>query len=445
MIIRFNIKNYRSFNEKIEFNMLAGNYKRHKDHVYEHENLNVLKNTAFYGPNAAGKTNFIIALEELALLVINGTKNRDELIPYYPFRLDKSQRNNPTEFEIDFLQDGIVFSYAIKFTDKNIYEEWLYILKSGSSELVFERSTNPEDQVSKLKLNEIYFKDLGEEIKAELINRYQKELRHNQPFILEAYNKDFKYITDATKWFIEKLWIVFPNRGIKGLVHGLKYDEKFRKKFERILNKSGLGYEKIDIIEKPFEEFFSKDQESFKKKLEPWLKKDKSYEWGLDKGVIYSAYLNAQDIPTVGELKIFHKDFEDKFIEFSFIDESAGTNRIIELIPALINISEKDYIIVIDEIENSLHPKLLECLLKFVFESNRNTKGQLIFTSHQTNILDLEFFRQDEIWFFDKNDAKSTFLSPLSDFKVRYDLDIENGYLKGAFGSLPCIQNFEKD
>jgi uncharacterized protein len=445
MLIRFFVTNFMSFNQKLEYNMLAGPYKRHSGHVYDHGDTRILKNSAFYGSNGAGKTNFIIALDRLKSLVTRGTRDKTETIPYDPFRLDKSQLNKPTEFEIDFLHNDKIFSYSIKFTDKLISEEWLYILNDNTNDLVFERTTEPDSLQSNLKFNKSFFSGLEQNVIDELQKRYQNELRHNQPFIFEGYNKNLKNIDEAYGWFKDKLFIIFPNRGLKGLVYGFKNDSRFHSKFEDILKKTGLDLDKIDVSETKFNDFFTKAQEEKRKEIESNLRKDRGIEFGEEDGVLYSAYLNEQNLPVIGEFKIFHKDVDGEFIQFKFSDESRGTNRILSLIPALINISEKEYVIIIDEIENSLHPRLLDCLLRYIFKSNTTTKGQLLFSTHQTNLLTLKLLRQDEIWFFNKTDKKSTNFYSLSDFRVRFDLDIRKGYLKGMFGSIPCINNYVND
>jgi uncharacterized protein len=442
MLIRFYIKNFRSFNEKVEFNMLAGAYKRHEGHVHQHNNLKILKYSAIYGPNAVGKSNFLWALYALQQLVTEGTTTKDSLIAYTPFRLDKSIIGLPTEFEIDFLHQNKVYSYSIKYTETLILEEWLYILGEDKNELVFQRSTNPNTLNSELTFNESFFSVVEEKI---AIGIYQKELRHNQPFLFEGYNKDLKDIKDAYFWLKRVLVILMPNEGVKGLVYGYKNDLHFRDKFNEIMQSIGPDIDKFDVKEVPFDDFFGKSQESFRKSIEPNLRKDIAVEWGVDKGTIYGAYFDQQNNPVVGELKIYHKDSSKEYVEFPLADESRGTLRLLSLLPALIHISEKNSVIFIDELESSIHPKLLESLLRLIFESNTITKGQLVFTTHQTDLLDLNLLRQDEIWFTNKNNNKSTEMYSLSDFKVRFDLDIRNGYLKGMFGSIPCVRDFDNN
>ncbi len=135
----------------------------------------------------------------------------------------------------------------------------------------------------------------------------------------------------------------------------------------------------------------------------------------------------------------FHKDNMGKDTPFLISEESDGTQRLIDFIPAFYNLLQQDYTYLIDEIDRSLHPSLL-CAMICKIMAEKGTKGQLIFTSHESNLLDLEIFRQDEIWFVEKdNKFGDTKMYSLSEFKPRYDLDIRKGYLKGRFGAIPFL------
>jgi hypothetical protein len=135
----------------------------------------------------------------------------------------------------------------------------------------------------------------------------------------------------------------------------------------------------------------------------------------------------------------FHKDNMGTETPFMISEESDGTKRLIDFIPAFNNLLQLDYTYLIDEIDRSLHPSLLCAMISKVM-ADYKTKGQLIFTSHESNLLDLEIFRQDEIWFVEKdNKFGDTKMYSLSEFKPRYDLDIRKGYLKGRFGAIPFL------
>ncbi len=138
-----------------------------------------------------------------------------------------------------------------------------------------------------------------------------------------------------------------------------------------------------------------------------------------------------------------HVNSEGQDIPFDLENESDGTKRLLDFIPAFDKILQLDVTFIIDEIDQSLHPALLKALVTKIM-SDETTKGQLIFTTHESYLLDLDIFRQDEIWFVEKDKKTgSSQIYSLSDFKPRYDLDIRKGYLKGRFGAIPFLARLE--
>ena len=141
----------------------------------------------------------------------------------------------------------------------------------------------------------------------------------------------------------------------------------------------------------------------------------------------------------VEKVKTFNIGANGNLIDFEPEEQSDGTRRLLDLIPAIHYVSNKPAVFFIDEIDRSLHPTMVKELLRYFME--HPAKGQLIFTTHESNLLDLEIFRQDEIWLTEKNKLGATTIYSLSDFKPRYDLDIRKGYLAGRFGAIPFLGN----
>jgi AAA15 family ATPase/GTPase len=138
-----------------------------------------------------------------------------------------------------------------------------------------------------------------------------------------------------------------------------------------------------------------------------------------------------------------HKDNIGDNVLFKLSEESDGTKRLLDFMPAFNNIIQQNFTYLIDEIDRSLHPSLLCMMIKKIM-IDVTTKGQLIFTTHESNLLNLDIFRQDEIWFVEKDKKTGgTQMYSLSEFKPRYDLDIRKGYLKGRFGAIPFLANLQ--
>jgi len=421
--------------------MLSGTYKRFPEHVKEvRKDLKVLKNTAIYGGNSAGKTNFVIALETLRDLVVDGTDNIKENLPYSPFKLCNNEKTD-TIFEIDFLIDEIEYTYFISYNQEFITEESLYKNSSKDPVEIFTRKTNPENLNSEISIHNSLVKIEEEKIRIKI---YEEELRQNQPFINVAFNKKLGIISDAYNWFDNKLSFIFIESKYSGLPQRFSSDNKFKNKYIEIIKALNLGIDDIVVKETQFDDFFGSDsdQEKFKKDLHKHISKDEGVEFEYG-SKIYCAYMNENDDPVVGYLMFLHKNRSGEYIEFNHEEESRGTKRVLELIPALINSSKKEMIYIVDEIESSIHPLLIKSLINLFFKANRDSNSQLIFTTHESNLLDLDLMRQDEIWFFEKSKDLSTKIYSLSDFKARHDLDVNKGYLEGKYGSIPYLKSLE--
>jgi AAA15 family ATPase/GTPase len=199
---------------------------------------------------------------------------------------------------------------------------------------------------------------------------------------------------------------------------------------------NGLG---IDIID--FDMFFAKYDDSIKKDVLQKLNNEKTLLFRSDIGTVFVVKKDEK----ISVLKVIslHNSPLNKDIIFDISDESDGTQRLLDLIPAFDRIIQYDQTFIVDEIDRSLHPALLKSLVRKIMEDN-TTKGQLVFTTHESNLLDMDIFRQDEIWFVEK-DRKTcgTQLYSLSEYKPRYDLDIRKGYLNGRFGAIPFLANLE--
>ena len=154
--------------------------------------------------------------------------------------------------------------------------------------------------------------------------------------------------------------------------------------------------------------------------------------------------VKGEELYYIKKLLIEHSDKKDAGVQFSLYEESDGTKRVIEYLSMIFEILSPKFngVYLVDEIERSIHPHLLKEMLKKLVDSEEIT-GQLIFTTHESNLLDLDLFRQDEIWLTEKNESGATSFSPMSDYKIRNDLDIRKGYLKGRFGASPMLGNLQ--
>jgi uncharacterized protein len=437
MLIRFTISNFLSFKDETEFNMLTGDVKRHPHHVYKREHIDVLRAAAIYGANGAGKSNLIKAISFLKSLV----EGEDILKAMPKFGLSKRFINKPSELEIEVEIDGITYAYGLVLDNTRIREEWLYKVNfDKDDEMIFERTTD-ENFKHHLKLADKY---LQTEKDKYFVEFYEEEsIKSNFPFCSSIHSKNkIEEVNILLNWFKNDLILIFPNTKVESLVRDINSSKDYNEWFNSVLKSLNTGVQKLRMQEvKPnfFNDEFNSIQEEIRKNLidKPgasmtFLQGNNHFSATMENGeIIYKA------------LVCEHEGNENQVVSFMIEQESAGTQRLLDLIPMINHFEKTDSTFIIDEIDQSIHPALLKDFIKKWMEMP-TSKGQIIFTTHESNLLDLDIFRQDEIWFAEKNKEGATEFYPLSDFKPRYDLDIRKGYLNGRFGAIPFLGDLEK-
>lgn len=441
MLVRFIVENFRSFNYKNELLMIAGSYKRLNEHVFTSSSgLELLRSSAIYGANGSGKTNLIKALAVLQKIVTSGPSDPKSplILPY--FKLDKASKNLPTKFEIEFINKGIRYSYSISILHGRIIQEWLYILK-GKNEVIniFERTNDGTGTNLKFGAKKKY----GEEDKIRQ-KIYKEILRENQSFLSSGHSINIEELKDPYDWFEDKLTIISHDSKFSPLIHWLASKPSFLNFTKQIINKLTIGISDIEVESVPVNDFFGDSDKEIKEKIvQPFNSTDEATVGGINftkNEISYSAYKNANNDLVIG--KIVTKHFsKGEDVTFDLFEESDGTQRILDLLPAILLGMSDDNVFVIDEIESSIHPVIIKELVKLFLIGGKGRAGQLIFTTHECNLLDLDLLRQDEIWFMEKNETGESSLYSLSNFKPRFDKDIRKGYLEGQFSKIPFLSH----
>lgn len=439
MFIRFVVSNFLSFDAEKEFNMLAGSFKTHKHHVYGLAKIELLKAAAIYGANGAGKSNLIKAIEFLQDIIKEGFLVNS--VNEKKFKLNDSNKTKPISFELEFSIAKKIYAYGVSFNHLTVVEEWLY--ESGiniEDKMIFERKTGKSGK-SSIKTSDKYQKTQKQKLLIELME--DNLLKSNELFLGKSDDLKIKEIIDVRKQIENNIIIIHPGSKFQSLVPALTTSERFNSFANEILETFDTGVSELDIETMDMEKYFGDDDESTKKEVIQDL--ENGHKVLLNTGTGGVLITKEKNKYIVKKVIAKHLNSEGKKISFDLMEESDGTQRLLDFIPAFDGIlnDEEGFTFIIDEIDQSLHPALLKGLVKKIMES-QNTKGQLIFTTHESNLLDLDIFRQDEIWFAEKDKKNgSTQLYSLSDFKPRYDLDIRKGYLKGRFGAIPFLANLE--
>lgn len=392
MLVQFTLKNFLSFKNETTIDMTAIHaYKEHESNLIDiGTKEKFLRVAAIYGANASGKSNLYLAMLYFQRIIANsfnnidrnGKKAIDEF--YFPFSFVKEKKN--TEFEIVEIVDGFEYKYGFEYNDTSIVSEWMYrkSLTTNRNIIIFERS-----------IDEIH---LGPSIRKEC----------------ELYKEQIPQDTLALSFFNKLI---------------LKTDA-FSTVYSAIM----------DTLIVPTDLY---DDSSLLKPVLPKIideEKGKLLEFlrAIDTGIVDIGYKKKDD-DVFFYTKHVGKDREE--YPLALFNESEGTIRSI-----LIYINAKTAILTnksmfVDELNVKLHPLLLKFIIDLFYDED--STAQLIYTTHDTTLMDKKFFRRDQIWFVQKDEFGYSELSSLSDFKVRSDASFEKDYLAGVYGGIPLLKDFE--
>lgn len=442
MLIRTVIKNVLSFNEEKEFNLLPSpRYSRLSHHKYNVNEINVLKLTAIYGANGAGKSNLIRAIAYLKHIVQHGE------IPFEltnsKFRLSEKSLKESQILGIEFSVENNIYRYAIEINHGIILTEELYHsgLKVVEDGLIFERRTDLSGKTSMRFSDEFEKEKENLTLKNVIEKTLTKPEKPSFKLLSELENEYLSEIKEVYRWFDEDLQIILPSSKPKNLIQILDISKTFKEFANDIMCSFGTGIKKIETERKSLKEFLKDNEQA--EEIAQKLKNSPQKIIGLinNRGEEIVA-INENNELLVKRLVLKHEGENKELIDFYLENESDGTNRLLDYIPAFQHIIFSKKVYLIDEIERSIHPLLIKELLR-KFSENNYTQGQLIFTTHESNLLDQDIFRQDEIWFIEKDQLGCSDMYPLSEFKEHHTKDIRKGYLNGRYGAIPFLGNLK--
>jgi len=402
MLVQFKFKNYGSFKEEAVFDMRA--IKSYKEHIYNVANVELkvplLKVSTIYGSNASGKTTFVSAYRTFFRIVRKSFVEKDKFVEnseesnksllveeYNPFRFSIDSRNADIEFEGTYHFGNFEYKYGFSYNDKRIKYEWLYrkVIGSGKNSKILERSpTQIEIGASVKTACEKYKRDIADDCLALSF---------------------FSSLKLKTRVFSETLMCITGILPVK-----LNSDES------------------IDRFNGYYFSYDFNDKE--KNELLDFLK---SIDLDI-RDVLVETYNDNFTVST------FHTDEHGDLVKVPFEIESDGTKKAIAVFSLVKQAVKNDAGLIIDELNSQLHPLLLKYLVDLFY--TKGTRGQLIFTTHNTFLLDKRYLRRDQVWFVDKKSGESVLYS-LSEFKPRNDATFEKEYLSGTFGGIPILEDFE--
>ena len=419
MLIEFSVTNFRSIKEEACLSLVASRDKKHGDSNVVEPKLAedarpiwLLRSAAIYGANAAGKTNLLRGLKTMRDIVLHSSDRLDEL-PVTPFQFDSECRNLPTSFEVICIADGDVrYQYGFSATPHEVTDEWLYVWPSGRMQVWFERSRSETSGEPSWKFGRKLTGD--REV-------WRRATRPQALFLSTAISLNSTQLQPLYDWFRERLHVA----SVGGWTHNFSLEycrENDQASVVNFLAAADLAVTDIRIVEKDF------SPEMLPKDMPTKLKKDIIEKLAGKK--------------TVEDVFLRHQPTDGKSAELDMKEESHGTQKMFALAGPWLDSLDKGNVIVFDELHDNLHPALVRFLINRFHDPEANPYGaQLIFSTHDTSILDRDVFRPDQIWFCERNEHLETRLFPLSDFRLRRSVeDLEKAYLAGRFGALPYIQ-----
>ena len=403
MIINFTVGNYRSFKDKKVLSMEATAIKELNESVIEKEGYRLLPSAVIYGDNSSGKSNFLKAIGKFGEIVNYSSKmSSTDKLNITPFLLNQKSTQEPSFFEIEILIDNQTYTYGFTADNLKVYEEWLYIKegKAKKEKCLFVRT---EEGIG---IADEYNEGKG----------LEEKVRDNGLFLstIDSFNgeiaKKIIHKIDCI-WVISGIdhesWSVFTN----DMCNNKNPELSFQQEIQDFLKSMNVGFNRFEL---PEDEKLAKEVKAY---------------------TIHNLYNEQEEV--IGEARFSMKEHE-----------SSGTNKLFDLAALVIGQLALGGLLVIDELDSKLHPLLTQHIIKLFNNPKTNPKGaQLIFATHDTNLLNVKTFRRDQIWFTEKDHSEATDLYSLAEFrepegnKIRKDRSFEKDYINGRYGAIPYIKD----
>lgn len=442
MLIRFSVENFLSFRDETELSMVPGKARQHPKHIVstgKNRKTNLLKTAVIYGANASGKSNLIKAMDFARDFIISG-RRPGKTIPVKPFKFDSASEEKPSTFQFEFTHKGKSLIYGFKLDAQKVYEEWLYEITPNTEKPMFERMTGADDQTTAEFSMKLKAKDL------EFLQFVARGTRPNQLFLTESIERNVPYFRNAFEWFDKVLVIIFPESRLEGLEIEFMTNEDFQQSFQSLLQLFDTGISGISFQEFDFDEEISISKQFKEQVKEELFKREDSFGTIVRGAEGQSYLLLKRDNDAINASKLMtvhHAKGQEQHVLLDVREESDGTKRLFDLIPALIELFSSERVFIIDELDRSLHPHVSREILRLFLSNKPEQMSQLMVTTHESTLLDLDLLRRDEIWFVEKDQDGASTIYSLEEFAPRYDKDIRKGYLLGRFGSIPLIKDVE--
>lgn len=417
MLLEFSVTNYRSIRETQILRMTASKYYKGLEETNCFDaGVNglskLLRVAVIYGPNAAGKSNLFRALHFMQNFVLLSHSHQEgQTVNAAPFALDICMKNEPSEFEIFFVQDDVRYQYGFAVNKVRVTREWLMAFPEGKAQRWYVREYDAKEEKDRW-----YF---GSKFTGRR-RIWQEATRKNALFLSTAIQLNNEQLKPVFGWFQNRLATILPGAQINlGLSIDQCASEEGTQHIMAFMNSADIGISGVVV----------------KKITLPPVKPEM-----LPPEMLQPLKNQILREKAIADIRFLHKTDAGESISFKFDDESDGTKKIFAFAGPWLDVLAKGRILFIDELDTSLHPLMVRFLIGLVQNPEINKhNAQLIFTTHDTSVLDIDLFRRDQVWFVEKDREQASRLYPLSDFKPRKGEALAKGYLNGRYGALPFI------
>lgn len=446
MLIKVIVDNFLSFEQETELTMMPSNKTRKiMEHKIDVKSTPLLKYAVIYGANASGKSNLIEVFSFIQYCVKKAIPM--EAITKF-CKTTQSNIERPSLFELQFTigEKFYAYGFSLILKDRKVESEWLYELyQNGSQKTLFERENGKKPVLgealnfSNLDQSKImtYIEDFEENSNALFLTFMNRGKKYTA-------DSKIKFFKDVYDWISKSLTIVTPNTSLKSFEY--YYDNASLSLISNLIKAFDTGITEISMVEIGIDELqkelpppiFEDIMKTIKKKAE---EEDVS-ELKLSMRSDYNFFNLEFDKDRNLKITTISLKHGKSFYGFKYDEESDGTRRLFDLLDMLLNKSDNT-VYVVDEMERSLHPKLTSKFIALFDQIHAGQKMQLIFTTHESAIMDQSLFRRDEIWFVERDKDNNSRIYSLDKFKERYDRKLSKAYLEGRYGAVPVFTSFD--
>lgn len=429
MLISFTLENWMSFRDEAAFSMVASRERQHGERVarLRKYDARLLPIASIYGGNASGKTNFFKALSFVKTLVVRGTQ-LDRLIPVEPFRLDTKMEKQPSRFCVELLIDETIYEFSFVVTREMVLEEKLVRINSTREKVLYYRKDGQPN----------FHASLADD---QFLQFAFRGTRENQLFLTNSVSQNVDEFRPVYNWFKDVLELIAPDSRFEAFESFLDDEHPLYSTMNETLPLLDTGIGQLGSEEVSFENLPIPDEA--RTELQEYIKEGAPVRIRTDP--FNERYvITRKDGKLISKKLVTYRTREDgSQVKFETRQESDGTQRLIDLLPAFAALTSpaSKKVFVIDEVDRSLHTHLIWRLLEEYLEGcSADSRTQLLITSHNVLLMDQKLLRRDEMWVAERDASGASSLFSFSEYKdIRSDKDIRKSYLQGRLGGIPRL------